>query len=171
MLKATIETSNRNNTQTLDIQQVKENILINNQPFNWDLLKISENKFHILKDNKSYNAEVVEANYAEKIFKLKINQNIYTVNLKDRTDLLLEKMGINNATSNKLNDLKAPMPGLIYEMKVKIGDEVQKGDVLLILVAMKMENAIKAAGNGKVKNIKVKTNDTVEKGQVIMEFE
>ena len=171
MLKATIETSNRNNTQTLDIQQVKENILINNQPFNWDLLKISENKFHILKDNKSYNAEVVEANYAEKIFKLKINQNIYTVNLKDRTDLLLEKMGINNATSNKLNDLKAPMPGLIYEMKVKIGDEVQKGDVLLILVAMKMENAIKAAGNGKVKNIKIKINDTVEKGQVIMEFE
>ena len=56
-------------------------------------------------------------------------------------------------------------------LELKAGDEVQKGDVLLILVAMKMENAIKAAGNGKVKNIKVKINDTVEKGQVIMEFE
>ena len=171
MLKATIETSNRNDSQTLDIEQVKGNFTLNNEPFNWDLLKISDNKFHVLKDNKSYNAEVVEANYAEKIFKLKINQNIYTVNLKDRTDLLLEKMGMSNVASNKLKELKAPMPGLIFELKVKVGDEVQKGDVLLILVAMKMENAIKAAGNGKVKSIKVKLNDTVDKGQVIMEFE
>jgi biotin carboxyl carrier protein len=166
MLKVTV-----NNSQTLDIQAVKENILVNNEPFNWDLLKISDNKFHVLKDNKSFNAEVVEANYAEKIFKLKINQNIYTVNLKDRTDLLLEKMGMSNVASNKLKELKAPMPGLIFELKVKVGDEIQKGDVLLILVAMKMENAIKAAGNGKVKSIKVKLNDTVDKGQVIMEFE
>jgi biotin carboxyl carrier protein len=63
------------------------------------------------------------------------------------------------------------MPGLIFEMKVKVGDEVKKGDVLLILVAMKMENAIKAAGGGIVKSIKTNTGDSVEKGQLIMEFE
>lgn len=165
MLKAVI------NEQTFDISDEKGAILVNNTPFSWDLRDISENHFHIIKDNQSYNAELVEANYAEKIFKLKINGTIHTVNLKNRTDLLLEKMGMSSAASAKLNNLKAPMPGLIYEMKVKVGDEIKKGDVLLILVAMKMENAIKAAGDGIVKSIKTNTGDSVEKGQLIMEFE
>ncbi len=165
MLKAII------NDSSFEISEEKEQILLNNEPFSWDFRKISDKDFHILKDNKSYNAELVEANYAEKIFKLKINGTIHTVNLKDRTDLLLEKMGINNTASTKLNNLKAPMPGLIFEMKAKVGDEVKKGDVLLILVAMKMENAIKAAGDGKVKAIKVTIGDSVEKGQLIIDFE
>ncbi|UTA67226.1 acetyl-CoA carboxylase biotin carboxyl carrier protein subunit [Emticicia sp. 21SJ11W-3] len=166
MLKAIV-----NDTETLEVSEDKGHILVNNEPFDWNLSKISEKDFHILKDNRSYNVEVVEANYAEKTFKLKIGGTIHTVNLKDRTDLLLEKMGMSSNKSTRLNNLKAPMPGLIYEMKVQVGDEVKKGDVLLILVAMKMENAIKAAGDGKVKTIKVKTGETVEKNQVIMEFE
>ncbi|MFD2519713.1 acetyl-CoA carboxylase biotin carboxyl carrier protein subunit [Emticicia soli] len=166
MLKAIID-----DTTTFEVSEQKEGILLNNQPFDWDLKKISDKDFHILKDNKSYNVEVVEANYAEKIFKLKIGDTIHTVNLKDRTDLLLEKMGMSSTKSAKLNDLKAPMPGLIYEMKVQVGDEVKKGDILLILVAMKMENAIKATGDGKVKSLKVKTGETVEKNHIIMEFE
>lgn len=166
MLKAII-----NEKETIEIADEKDGILLNDQPFDWDLKKISDKDYHILKDNKSYNVEVVEANYAEKTFRLKIGDNIHTVNLKDRTDLLLEKMGMSSAKSAKLNDLKAPMPGLIYEMKVQVGDEVKKGDTLLILVAMKMENAIKAIGDGVVKNIKVKTGETVEKNHIIMEFE
>jgi biotin carboxyl carrier protein len=166
MLKATI-----NDKLNYEILQEKEQTQLNHSPFTWDLQKISENDFHILKDNQSYNAEIVEANYAEKTFKIKVNGTIHQVQLKDKTDLLLEKMGLSNIANAKLNDLKAPMPGLIYDLKVQIGDEVQKGDVLLILVAMKMENAIKAAGNGKVKAIKVKINDTVEKGQILIEFE
>ena len=166
MLKAIV-----NDTEILEIVDDKGNILLNNEPFEWDLSKISEKDFHILKDNKSYNVEIVEANYAEKIFRLKVEDTIHTVNLKDRTDLLLEKMGMSSSKSTRLNNLKAPMPGLIYEMKAQVGDEVKKGDILLILVAMKMENAIKAAGDGKVKAIKVKTGETVEKNHIIMEFE
>ncbi len=166
MLKAII-----NDKETVEISEEKDGILLNNQPFEWDLKKISDKDYHILKDNKSYNVEVVEANYAEKIFRLKIGDNLHTVNLKDRTDLLLEKMGMSSTKSAKLNDLKAPMPGLIYEMKVQVGDEVKKGDILLILVAMKMENAIKATGDGVVKSIKIKTGETVEKNHIIMEFE
>lgn len=165
MLKAIV------NDQNFEISEDKEQILLNNQPFSWDFRDISDNHYHIIKDNQSYNAELVEANFAEKIFKIKINGTIHTVNLKNRTDLLLEKMGMSGTTSAKINNLKAPMPGLIFDMKVKVGDEVKKGDVLLILVAMKMENAIKATGDGKVKNIKVNTGDSVEKGQLIMEFE
>jgi biotin carboxyl carrier protein len=160
-----------NENQTFEVESKNNEILLNNETFDWDLKQISAKDFHILKNNKSYNAEIVEANYDEKTFKIKLNGTIHNIQLKDKTDLLLEKMGLDNAASNKLNDLKAPMPGLIYDLKVGVGEEVQKGDVLLILVAMKMENAIKATGSGKVKAIKVKINDSVEKGQVIMEFE
>ena len=166
MIKAIV-----NDTHTLEIADNKGHILLDNEPFAWDVSKISDKDFHILKDNKSYHIEVVEANYIEKIFRLKIGDTIHTVNLKDRTDLLLEKMGLGSSKSTRLNELKAPMPGLIYEMKVQVGDEVKKGDILLILVAMKMENAIKAAGDGKVKAIKVKTGETVEKNHIIIEFE
>jgi biotin carboxyl carrier protein len=160
-----------NEKQTFEIESKGNEITLDNQPFDWDLKQISSKDFHILKNHKSYNAEIVEANFEEKIFKIKLNGTVHTIQLKDKTDLLLEKMGISGAASNKLNDLKAPMPGLIYDLKVGVGDTVQKGDVLLILVAMKMENAIKATGSGKVKSIKVKINDSVEKGQVIIEFE
>jgi biotin carboxyl carrier protein len=80
-------------------------------------------------------------------------------------------MGLSATANNVMKELKAPMPGLIYELKVKAGDSVEKGDVLLILVAMKMENAIKAVGEGVVKQINVNLNDSVEKGQVLITFE
>ena len=113
----------------------------------------------------------MEANYADKIFKIKVNGAIYDLAAKDRFDLLLEKMGMNNAAKNKLNHIKAPMPGLIWEIKVQPGDVVQAGDVVLVLVAMKMENAIKSPGEGVVKSVKVQQGNTVDKNQVLVEFE
>jgi biotin carboxyl carrier protein len=79
-------------------------------------------------------------------------------------------MGMNNGSSGKVNNIKAPMPGLIIDLKVKVGDEVKQNDPLLILEAMKMENIIKSPGDGMVKNVKVKKGESVEKGQVLIEF-
>jgi biotin carboxyl carrier protein len=62
------------------------------------------------------------------------------------------------------------MPGLILDLKVKPGDEVKKGDVVLILEAMKMENSIKSPGDGIVKLVKVNLKDSVEKNQVLIQF-
>lgn len=93
-----------------------------------------------------------------------------TLQLKDKNDMLLEKLGMNVASLSALKDIKAPMPGLILDLKVKEGDEVKKGDVVLILEAMKMENIIKAPGDGKVKSVKVNLKDSVEKNQVLIQF-
>ena len=62
------------------------------------------------------------------------------------------------------------MPGLILDLKVKPGDEVKKGDIVLILEAMKMENIIKSPGDGLVKSVKVKLKDSVEKNQILIQF-
>lgn len=159
------------NGNTYEIEEKSGKLLLNDQPFDWDLQQLEDNHFHILKDNKSYRVEVIEADMEGKAFQLKINNELLDVNLKDKTDLLLEKMGLSAATGNVMQELKAPMPGLIYELKVAVGDTVEKGDVLLILVAMKMENAIKAAGSGTVKQINVNLNDSVEKNQVLITFD
>jgi biotin carboxyl carrier protein len=63
------------------------------------------------------------------------------------------------------------MPGLIISISTSAGDEVQKGDVLLILEAMKMENVIKSPRGGKIKKVNVALRQPVEKNQVIIEFE
>ncbi len=62
----------------------------------------------------------------------------------------------------------APMPGTILDIKVKVGDEVSEGQVLLILEAMKMENDIPATATGKVAAINVNKGDTVNSNDVLV---
>jgi len=158
------------NGKNFEVVPDEGQFVINGEPFQWDLKAISDGHFHILYKNKSYNAEVVKADRASKTFQLKINNKLHTVEVKDKFDLLLEKMGMTNSASAKINNVKAPMPGLVIDLKVKSGDTVKAGDPLLILEAMKMENILKSPADAVVKNVKVKKGDSVEKGQVLIEF-
>lgn len=144
--------------------------VLNDQPFAWDMVRVNENTFHILHNDRSFTAELVEMDAANKTVKLSINGHPYSVQLKDRFDLLLEQMGMSAVASAKINDIKAPMPGLIVGINVQPGDTVRKGDAVLILEAMKMENLIKAPGEGTIRNIRVAKGDRVEKNQVLIEF-
>ena len=71
---------------------------------------------------------------------------------------------------SKLNEIKAPMPGLVVRITVEEGAEVKKGDSLLVLEAMKMENVIKAPGDAVVGKIKVNAGQAVEKNQLLISF-
>jgi biotin carboxyl carrier protein len=158
------------NNKTFEITQSEDRWIVSGKNLEWDFIKISETHFHILYNNKSYRAEIVDTSTETKTYSIKLNGNTHTVKLKDKFDLLLEKMGIANAAANKLNFVKAPMPGLIIDLKVKVGDSVKTGDPLLILEAMKMENILKSPGDGVVKNVKIIKGESVEKGQVLVEF-
>ncbi len=164
MYKATI------GKDVLEIESKEESLTINGTPLQWDVAKIKEGYFHILHENKSYRAEVVKADVQTKTFTIKINGTKYTVALKDKFDLLLEKLGMDSTASTKVNSIKAPMPGLIIDLKVNVGDEVKQNDPLLILEAMKMENVIKSPGDAVVKSVKIKKGDSVEKNQILIEF-
>ncbi len=158
------------NSKSFEVEQQSDDFIVNGEMFQWDLSKISDGYFHILHQQKSYRAEVVKVESATKTCVIKINGRTYPVELKDKFDLLLEKMGMNSQAASKVNNVKAPMPGLIIDLKVKEGDAVKVNDVLLILEAMKMENIIKSPGEGIVKSVKVKKGDSVEKSQVLIEF-
>ena len=127
--------------------------------------------FHIIKDNKSYNTEVLKANNEEKNFTIRVNGNKYTVQLKDKYDELLEKLGIRNNASEKIKELKAPMPGLVVDVRVQEGVAVKKGDALVVLQAMKMENILKCPADAIVKKIHVKKDSTIEKNQLLISFD
>lgn len=64
--------------------------------------------------------------------------------------------------------VEAPLPGNIFKLKVKVGDTVQKGDSLLILEAMKMENDVLADQAGEIKEIKVREGDSVLQNDLLL---
>lgn len=79
-------------------------------------------------------------------------------------------MGFDNTKRNKMLEIKAPMPGLVLNVMVEEGQEVNKGDNLLVLEAMKMENIIKSPSSGNVKKIRVNKGDKVEKNEILIQF-
>lgn len=157
--------------KNLDIQQKDGQTWLNGQIANWDLRTINEHTFHTIYQGQSFNIEILKSDFLEKSFTLKINGQKLEYSAKDATDLLLEKMGIQSKASSKINQLKAPMPGLIVGLRVEVGQQVAKGDTLLILEAMKMENIIKSPTEGKIKAIQVQKGENVEKNKVLIEFE
>jgi pyruvate carboxylase subunit B len=72
------------------------------------------------------------------------------------------------ASSNGEFSVIAPMPGMVVQFEVKVGDKVKEGDVLVILEAMKMQNNLTAKINGTIKALKVAPGTSVEKDQVLL---
>ncbi len=136
-----------------------------------DLIPDGESKYHLLLNGKSYHAELVEADYANRHYTFRINGSKYTLKIADHYERLIQQLGLSTGGSQKMNAVKAPMPGLVLNIMVEPGQSVQKGDPLLILEAMKMENVIKAAGEGRVKSVKTEKGAAVEKGQLLLEME
>ena len=77
----------------------------------------------------------------------------------------------NKAAVNKNNAIKAPLPGVITDIKVAVGDEVQVGDTVIVLEAMKMANNLQAEKAGKVTAICVKVGESVMEDDALVVIE
>ena len=163
---------NQNKTHKTDLKLNGEIItgLLNGNNIDGHITKINAHQFHLLYQNKSYNIEVVKINEEEKTLVLKINSLKYHLSLKDKYDELLQNLGLDNIASKKVNDIKAPMPGMVLNILVNEGDTVKKGDALLVLEAMKMENILKSPSDGVIKKIAVNKGVAVEKNQLLIQF-
>lgn len=157
------------------------NIDVNNGKFKFNLkdealstfdgIEFRNGSFHIIHKDQSFIAQVVDLDYATKQFTLMVNNTRYELKIADKFDLLIKEMGLNYSTGQKINQVKAPMPGLVLNIEIEQGQSVSKGDALLILEAMKMENVIKSPGDGIIKRIVVDKGDAVEKNTLLIEFE
>ncbi len=130
--------------------------------------RTSSDTFRFYYKNVNYEVKLYERE--DKNYLLKIDGYTFKVLAKDDLDLLIEKLGFNEMSAQALSSIKAPMPGLVLDIMVGPGDEIKKGDSLLILEAMKMENVLKAEGDGVVKSIEISVGDKVDKGQILIEI-
>lgn len=136
-----------------------------------DMVSEQDGHFHILHDGQSWHAELESADFQARQLVFRINGNLYSVHISDEYEQLVRQLGLHLGNHQKQNTVKAPMPGLVLNILVSPGQMVQKGDPLLILEAMKMENVLKAAGEGQVKAVKVQQGMAVDKGQLLLEME
>lgn len=136
-----------------------------------DAIKTTANNYHIIQDSISLKASILNSNFLKKTYSVKVNNNTYEVAIKDALDQQIEALGFEVGLSKQINEIKAPMPGLILEIHVTIGQDVKEDDSLLILEAMKMENVIKSPRDGIIKSVAVKQGETVDKNALIIEFE
>ena len=132
-----------------------------------DITRISEKVFKVGDEV----IELIELNLDLKQIKFRHNHNTHTVQFKNKLDLTLDKMGIKRSFDAVDSDVKAPMPGKVLEVLVNSGDSVKKGDPLLILEAMKMENVLKSDSDCIIKEVNVVAQENVEKNQLLLELE
>ena len=141
-------------------------------------------KFKFIIRGNDYNTEIlsIEDNIAE----VEVNGSTYQVEIEKtikeaKTPKLMRPKiihsgGHDSAKTSKpsakkgVGFVKAPLPGTILELKIKVGDDVKVGDTLLIMEAMKMENDIKADKSGKVVEVKVNVGDSVLEGEILVEI-
>lgn len=110
-----------------------------------------------------------------KAYKVTVNGNVYEITLEiiDKNDIKATTVAPSSPvapaapTSNGSATITAPMPGTILKVNVATGSSVKKGDVLMILEAMKMENEIMAPNDGTVSSVSVSVGGTVETGAVL----
>lgn len=136
-----------------------------------DLVKKSPSEFNLIKDHRSVNARLIEADNDGKKLTIAVGGENFAIEIKDELDQMLDKMGFSTVVSKQIKEIKAPMPGLVLEIAVTEGQEVKEGDRILILVAMKMENSILIHANAKIKRIAVTAGQAVDKGQLLVELD
>lgn len=136
-----------------------------------DVTETDTDSYHILCDGKSYLATVINEDFNNRFYEVRIGSNTYNVDIETGLDELIQNMGYQLQSAEAVNTIQAPMPGIILDVRVSQGDTVNKGDTLLILEAMKMENVIVSPKDGVVKNIAAETGQTVDKNKLLIELE
>src|SRR5215217_7619250 len=122
MLKITVsgdpDTSSANKGISFDVNQDKDQWFVGDELFEADIAELGKNHFHVIRNHISYNIEIVASDPLQKTLHLIINGRHYYTTAKDHLDLLLEGMGMQSNAAPKLNNIKAPMPGLIQSVSV-----------------------------------------------------
>lgn len=138
---------------------------------NLDILDHGDNRIHLIFDNESVVATVIEKDFLQRKYKIQINSNFYKIQIPHPLDDLIKKMGYSSGSSKVIDSIRAPMPGSIIDIKVKNGQKVKEGETLLILEAMKMENAITSPKDTVIKELFVAIGESVDKNKLLIDFE
>lgn len=121
--------------------------------------------YSLIVDGKSHESYVAQV---DDIWQVLMRGRLYPVSVEDEREKRLRAAAGGGVAETGEFHLKAPMPGLVVTIPVSEGQEIKKGQVLLILESMKMQNELKSPRDGKVNRIKVKAGESVEQRQTLL---
>ena len=121
--------------------------------------------YSLLVGGRSFEVHVYPA---ENGYQVLVHGNLYLARVEDERERRLRAALVEAVPDNQEFHLKAPMPGLVIAVPVSEGQAIEKGDVLLILESMKMQNELKSPRAGKIFRVRVKAGDSVEHKQTLL---
>lgn len=146
----------------------EEEVLINKKKQDIIILESEDGFTYLLWKNKKYPAEIVEKNQNK--YHILINGVSYNFSIETPISYKRKKYLKKHSRDSKTEFIMAPMPGKIVDILIDENAEVNVGDPILVLEAMKMQNEITAHVAGTIKKINIKQEDTVLKDDVLIEI-
>jgi biotin carboxyl carrier protein len=133
------------------------------------LLRSGTNEFEFVLDNTFHHAKILQSGSSE--VKIVVDGQPLTVKKHSKLTEVLEKASALGAAGGGDRNLASQIPGRVVNIAVKVGDDVKKGDVVVVLESMKMQVAVKAHKDGNVKDIKVKQGASVARNDILAVIE
>lgn len=153
----------------IDLDTEESSAVINDKELSYEIVHRSNTQLLFRVGTKLYKIRNIDVDGAA--IECTVNGNWINANLKNEQQLLLERLGFKTNAEKSIGSLNAPMPGKIMEILVEEGAEVELGDPVAILEAMKMENELKAPCAGTISAISVSNGTNVEKNQLLLEID
>jgi len=156
------------NGSKLNLKILNDNELTaDDETFNYELLPVCNHSFILKLNNKVF--ELTSEKLNSDLFKVLVNGYQFEVTVRTALQEKAFKLLESSTSSHHHHlEIKAPMPGLILKVRKKVGDQVELGDSVIILEAMKMENDLKSPASGIIENIYVAEGSAVEKGTLLL---
>ena len=144
-------------------------VVVDNKKYCIDAIKIDKDTYSLLYKGKSYDLKVVSEDDKRK-YSIKHKFNHYKVEIMDSVARYRKNRG-NNDIEEDQNSIFSPMPGKVVKIPIEVGDNVESGQTLIIISAMKMDSEYKAKKDGIIKEILTTEGSTIEGNQSLILFE
>jgi biotin carboxyl carrier protein len=157
-------------SHSVDIEEIGKSVYrvsVDGNEFLVDGKKTGRTNYSLIVDNRSFEIEV---DNTEDEYRVLVDGRTYHVNLIDERRVLTGGAAAGSQLHGRQN-VSVPMPGKVIAVLVSAGDKVEKGQGLVIVEAMKMENEVHSPIAGEIREIKVNPGDTVEGGAVLVVVE
>lgn len=133
----------------------------------FEIVSLGDGRYSLIKEYKSYFVRLIKSDGK---YHVHVLGDHFILDVEDERSRKLKELVKSAESGPKEQEIKAPIPGLVVSVNVKVGDEVKQSDTLLVLEAMKMENVIKADCDCTVREIYVNEKDTVQQNQVLVKL-